>query len=71
VNEVTIDNRKYRATNFRTIQNDKKYADVEFYYESLGWRECKNWDRNVEVATLLWAHKDEFSFEEDGQLILF
>jgi hypothetical protein len=68
---VTIDERQYRANNFRTIQNGKKFADVEFYHESAGWRQCKSWDRIEQVATLLWANKDEYSFEKDGQLILF
>lgn len=55
ITDKHVTNRQYRASNFRTIADNRKWADVEGYYGPiLGWRKVKNWDRINQVAEMLW-----------------
>ena len=56
--EITLDDRRYRAENFRTNADGLKMADVYYYHPDRGWREVKRWERMLEVAKELWPETE-------------
>lgn len=55
--QITIQGKKYRATNFGWNIKGKRWAEVDCWIDGRGWQPVHDYDKITMIARLLWDQR--------------